>query len=62
MKLKLNEIDTPKDNEFKIIVELDAHDDVYYQLRQGSYIVAERINNLDDLMILVREKVKRVFK
>jgi|WetSurMetagenome_2_1015567.scaffolds.fasta_scaffold974036_2 hypothetical protein len=45
-------------NEFKIIVDLD----VYYKLINGSHIVAERINGLDNLMILLRGKIEGVYK
>ncbi len=47
-------------NELKIVVERDAHDDTYYKLIQGSFIVAERINDVDDLLLFIKNRLEKM--
>jgi len=47
--------------EVTIVVKRDAHDDTYYTILQNrSYIVAERVNDLDDAMMFVKNKLKQI--
>ena len=61
-KKQTAEIPEPKDNEFRVRVDLDAHDDIYYEVLQGTHYVAQRMYDLDDVMILLRGKIEKVFK
>jgi deoxyadenosine/deoxycytidine kinase len=46
----------------KIIIEIDmdAHDDTYYRVLQDSYILMERLNGLDNLMIFLKAKIESI--
>ena len=41
-----------------ISVERDLHDDTYFKITMGSFIVADRMNALDDVMLLVKAKLR----
>lgn len=43
-----------------ISVERDLHDDTYFKITMGSFIVADRMNALDDVMLLVKAKLQEL--
>jgi hypothetical protein len=43
-----------------IEVERDAHDDTYYRVLSDDYILMERVNDLNDLMLFIRAKIKKM--
>jgi hypothetical protein len=51
-------IEVNKMAEITIEVNRDAHDDTYYRILSGDEILMDRVNNLSDVILFVKAKLK----